>query len=284
MKGKAYSYAAGTVINAISTYKGSAFSIDLKTRAKVELGIDLRGINGKCSGAGEEVSPQLVRACINFILKKFGYEGGAYFQLTSEIPPARGLKSSSAAANASILATLSALGKKMRALEMIKIGCRIAMEEGISITGAFDDSCASLLGGIVITDNKKMRVIRREKFARRLLIFIPERKSFSTNADVLRSRAISRWVDLAYKLALKRKYEEAMTLNGFLFCASLGYDPQPIIDALKNGATSAGLSGTGPSFIAVVDWRSESSVRSAWEKFGKVISIRTNNRNAYRRT
>jgi len=35
--GYAYAYGAGTIINAISTWKGAAFGIDLQTKAEVVL-------------------------------------------------------------------------------------------------------------------------------------------------------------------------------------------------------------------------------------------------------
>jgi len=45
-KGRGKASGAGTVINAIATYKGSAFGIALLTYSEVALGDDFRGI--KC--------------------------------------------------------------------------------------------------------------------------------------------------------------------------------------------------------------------------------------------
>ncbi len=73
---------------------------------------------------------------------------------TSDIPVSRGLKSSSAAANAVIMATLDALGEQMDPLEAIRIGTKAAIAAKVSVTGAFDDACASLFGGVAITDNR----------------------------------------------------------------------------------------------------------------------------------
>jgi shikimate kinase len=46
-KGRGKASGAGTIINAIATYKGSAFGIDLWTYAEVELGEDFKGIEGE---------------------------------------------------------------------------------------------------------------------------------------------------------------------------------------------------------------------------------------------
>ena len=89
----------------------------------------------------------------------FGLEKsfGAKIKTQSNIPIARGLKSSSVAANATALATTAALGKTLDDLEIIKLGVEAAFDAKVTVTGAFDDACASYFGGIVITDNSETR-------------------------------------------------------------------------------------------------------------------------------
>lgn len=278
--GKAHAYGAATIINAIATYRGSAFSVDLKTHAEVEVAPDLRGISGEAESCGESVSAELIKRCVQIVFKKIHIHDGAYIKTTSEIPVARGLKSSSAAANAAVLAALSATGKKLEPLEATRLGVRAALDTGVTITGAFDDACASMLGGLVLTDNKKMKVVRRARFARDVLILVPEKRSPAVRKKAL-PKALAPLVDIAYGMALDGKYENAMTLNGFLYCVALGFDSKPIVLALENGASAAGLSGTGPAFAALVGGKSESAVRNAWRGFGAVIKTKTNNRSAY---
>jgi shikimate kinase len=278
-RGKAHAYGAATIINAIATYRGSAFSIDLKTHAEVEVAPDLRGINGEAESCSEKVSAKLVERCVQIVFKKFKIHEGAHIKTTSEIPVARGLKSSSAAANAAVLATLSATGKKLEPLEAARLGVRAALDTGVTITGAFDDACASMLGGLVLTDNKKMKLVRRVPFAGDVLILVPEKRSPTVRKKVL-PKMLAPLVDIAYDMALDGKYENAMNLNGFLYCVALGFDSKPIILALENGARAASLSGTGPAFAAIVDRKSENAVRDAWGEFGTVIKTKTNNRSA----
>ncbi len=267
-KGYGKASGAGTIINAIATYKGSAFGIDLWTYAEVELGDDFRGIGGEIEDKSGDT--RLVERCVELVLRKFDLPLRGYVKTKSEVPMGSGLKSSSAAANAAVVATLDALGEEAKAeigaLDAIRIGVKAALDVGVSITGAFDDACASLLGGIVITDNKKMELVKRVEKESEVLILVPRRQAFTADTDVKRSRLIAPWVNLAYELALTDKFEDAMTLNGFLYCSALSFDPEPMLKALECGVKGVSLSGTGPSFVALVNKESERRLREAWSE------------------
>ncbi|MBN2110490.1 MAG: shikimate kinase [Methanosarcinaceae archaeon] len=282
LKGSAYALGAGTVINAIATWKGAAFGIDLKTYADVELSTDTTNIRGIIEGASD-ADTTLIEKSVGYVLDHFGLQMGGTVRTRSEIPLASGLKSSSAAANAAVLATLSAIGEEMEALEAVRLGVRAAKDSGVTITGAFDDACASYCGGLVVTDNRKLELVRRTEREAEVLIFAPHRKSFSSSTNVERSRLIAPWVDLAYVLSLKDEYEKAMTLNGFLYCSALGFDTEFLMRALEVGVKGVSLSGTGPSYVALVDGRSAGPLRKAWEKCGgsgTLISTKINNKGA----
>ena len=78
-------------------------------------------------------------------------------------PCGQRLKSSSTAANAAVLATLDAMGEEMDLIEAAKIGVAAAREAGETITGALDDALASMLGGAVVTDNRNMKLLKRDR-------------------------------------------------------------------------------------------------------------------------
>lgn len=281
-EGKAYSLGAGTVINAIATWKGAAFGIDLKTFAQVELSHNEESIRGSIEGMPDG-DTLLIEKCVRYVLDHFGLEMGGIVRTSSEVPLARGLKSSSAAANATILATLDAIGEEMDPLEAVRLGVRAAKDAGVTITGAFDDACASFFGGFVVTDNREAELITREEREADVLIFAPDSKAFSSGTNVTRSRLIAPWVDIAYDLALDGEYEKAMVLNGFLYCSALGFDTEPMMRALEAGIKGVTLSGTGPSYVALVDERSSNVLRDAWEGCGisgTVICTKINNSGA----
>ena len=282
LEGNACASGAGTIINAIATWKGAAFGIDLKTFSNVELSESENGISGLIEEMPEG-NPHLIERCVEIVLDRFGLELGGIVRTRSEIPLAGGLKSSSAAANATILATLGAIDKTLPPLEIVKLGVVAAKEVGVTITGAFDDACASFFGGVVITDNRELELIVREEFHSKVLIFAPAKKAFSANTNVKRSRLIAPYIDIAYSLALEREYERAMTLNGFLYCGALGFDTEYLLRALECGVKGVSLSGTGPSYAALVSPDQVNELKSAWESCGqegRIIETTITNRDA----
>lgn len=281
-EGYACASGAGTIINAIATWKGSAFGIDLKTFAEVELSEGKPGISGSIEELPEG-DTRLIERCVELVLGQFELELGGTVRTRSEVPLAGGLKSSSAAANAVVLATLRAIDKTLPPLELVKLGVRAAKEVGVTVTGAFDDACASFFGGVVLTDNRQMELLRKEEYESKVLIFAPDKKAFSAETDVKRSRLIAPYVEMAYELALRGDYEQAMTLNGFLYCGALGFDTEYMLRALECGVRGVSLSGTGPSYAALVSAGKVKEVRSAWESCGlegRVIETNINNRDA----
>ena len=277
MKGHGTAFGAGTIINAIATYKGSAFGIALTTEAEVTLKGDL--IEGEIEGGGD--SRLIERAC-ELTLEHFDVDSGARIKTKSQVPQASGLKSSSAAANATVLATLRAISRDMEPLEATRLGVRAALDTGVTITGAFDDAAASMLGGVVVTDNKKNELLKRDNIESGVLIYAPDKKAFSSQTNVARSRAIGPWVDEAFALAMRGEYRRAMTLNGFLYTAALGYSPEPMMAALELGVDAVSLSGTGPSYVALVEGEMLDRLKAAWSAYpGKVIVTKTNNTGAY---
>ena len=277
MKGHGVAYGAGTVINAIAAWKGCAFAIDLRTEATVTL--DHGGIEGEIEGGGD--ARLIERACA-LTLDSLCIDAGARVRTTSQVPVASGLKSSSAAANATVIATARAAGRDIDPLEAVRIGVQAALDTGVSITGAFDDACASMFGGVVLTDNKEKKLLKRETLASEVVIYVPDRQAFSAGTDVRRSRLIAPWVETAFQTAMRGDYRRAMTLNGFLYCSALGYSPEPMLAALELGIEGVSLSGTGPSFVALVSGEQTDRLRKAWSSYpGRVLATSTMNEGAF---
>ena len=275
--GHGTAFGAGTVINAIAAWKGCAFSVDLKTEAEVVLGGD--GIRGVIEGGGD--TKLIERAC-EIVLKRYNVDSGATIRTKSEIPIASGLKSSSAAANATVIAALRALGKEMSPLDMVRVGVQAALDAGVSITGAFDDACASMLGGVVLTDNFERRLLKRDSMRSGVVIYAPEKKVFSSQTDVKRSRVVAPWVEIAFDFAMRGQYEKAMTLNGFLYTHALGFSAEPMLVALELGVRGVSLSGTGPSYVALASGEAADRLVKAWSAYpGRVIMTTVNDIGAY---
>jgi len=279
MRGEASAPGAATVVNAIATLKGSAFAVDLQTRATVELEEGASGVEGETD---VDVDTTLIETCVRKTAERVGVEAGGTVRTETDIPPESGLKSSSAAANATVLATLDALDAEdaLEPLEAALLGVEAAREAGVTITGALDDAAASMLGGVVLTDNSTDELLRREEFDRSVAVYVPDERAASASTDVERSELVAPVVERAFEMARDGDYADAMTTNGLAYCAALRRDPSPAVDALAH-ADGAGLSGTGPSFAAIGDRRQVSEVAKEWEGLdGRVLELKTEGRGA----
>jgi shikimate kinase len=277
-------HGAATLINAIAMGKGAAFGVDLWTKAEVKLTDEPQIIEGKIVSDPTE-NPVLIKKTVEKVFEYFGLtrKFGAKVKTWSNIPIARGLKSSSVAANAITLATVAALNKKLDDLTIVNLGVDAALDAKVTITGAFDDACTSYFGGVVITDNLKRKIIKQFRIAEDLTILfhIPAEKTYTISSDVKRMKSVATLVKTAYKEALKGKILSALTLNGLLCSSALGYNPSIALDALLAGALAAGLSGKGPTVTAVVPKEKVDSVKDAWQPYeGDILQAKVNHEKA----
>ena len=262
MEGRAAALGAGTVLNALATGTGAAFGIDVETRATVELDPAAEGVDGEIA-EDAAAGTDLIERCVALATARWGDGEGGRVRTDSDVPLAAGLKSSSAAANATVLATCDALGLAVgddpddpavdvTRLAACRLGVRAAREAGVTVTGAFDDATASMLGGVTVTDNDTDDLRHREAVDWDVLVWTPPGRAYSADADVARCEAVAPMADLVADLALDGRYGEAMTVNGLAFSAALGFDADPAVEAMPH-ATAVSLSGTGPSVVAVAD-------------------------------
>lgn len=276
MKGRAAALGAGTVLNALATGVGSAFAIDAETRATVELD-GSETVRGEVAEA-PDADTRLVERCVELVVENYG-DGdavGGRVRTESDVPMAAGLKSSSAAANAAVLATLDALGVAVAAdgtgadgpavtrTEACRLGVRAARETGVTVTGAFDDASASMLGGVTVTNNRENELLSRETVEWDAVVWTPAERAYSADADVENCERVAPMAELVAELALDGRYGEAMTVNGLAFSAALGFPTDPVVEAMPHTA-GVSLSGTGPSVVAVGDAEALDPVAANWE-------------------
>jgi len=280
MKTTAVSHGAVTIVNAIATGKGAAFGIGLETKATAEL-----NSSGKISATIKnfpDENIELIEICAKKVFEFFGVDYGAEIETESNIPIARGLKSSSAAANAVVLAVAGAIDKEIPDdLALINLGIDAAVEARVTITGAFDDATASYLGGYVVTDNAERRILKSgEMEPLKVLLFVPDEKTYTKDIDVERTRILSKGIEIAWKKALDGKLHSALTLNGLIYSATLGESIDIALSAINAGALGAGLCGTGPAVSALVK-ENPDKIKEAWNEFkGEIIEAEVNNEKA----
>ena len=283
-KATALSHGAATIVNAIALGKGAAFGVNLSTKAEVTLTDEPAVIKGEITSDLTE-STMLIEKTVTRVFQHFNVEKrfGAKVRTWSDIPIARGLKSSSAAANAVALATVAALGETLDDLAVVKLGVEAAFDAKVTVTGAFDDACASYFGGAVVTDNLKRKLIKRFTLPAGLtvLFHVPSRKAYTGDADVDRLNLVKPLVKIAYKEAQKGKFWDALSLNGLIYSVALGYDASVALDALAAGAVAAGLCGKGPAVTAVVADEKVDAVKQALQRHeGTILQVHVNHEKA----
>jgi shikimate kinase len=285
MKSNAVSHGAVTIVNAIAIGKGSAVGIDLETKASVGLNNSGRITVRVKNAPGEDTN--LVELCAEHAFNHFGVDYGAVIETESNIPIARGLKSSSAAANAVVLATVDAILRenpgfeKPSDIDMVNLGVDAAINAKVTITGAFDDASASYFGGFVVTDNEKRKILKAgEMKPLKVLLFVPGERTYTAGVDVDRTKILGNEVLIAWNEALRGNLYSALNLNGILYSATLNQNPEIALSALKAGAIAAGLCGTGPA-VAALTAEDPRGIREAWQRFGgDIIEARVNNEKA----
>jgi shikimate kinase len=283
-KAEAIAHGAATIVNAIALGKGAAFGVDLWTKAEVRLTEEPNVIKGEITSDPAE-STTLIERTVSRVFQHFSVEKrfGAKVKTSSNIPIARGLKSSSAAANAVVLSAVAALGKTLDDMAVVKLGVDAAFDAKVTVTGAFDDACASYFGGAVVTDNLKRKLLKRVTLPEELtvLFHVPSRKAYTGDSDVNRLRTVKSLVKIAYDETVQGNFWAALSLNGIIYSSALGYDTSVALDALAAGALAAGLCGKGPAVTTVVSSDKIDLVKTALQRHeGEILQAHLNHKKA----
>ncbi|MGB1585874.1 MAG: shikimate kinase [Thermoplasmatota archaeon] len=235
-----------TVLNATATGRGCSLAV----RGGVDAQWAWQDEGVIVQGAPDS---RLAIACHAVAQEILGREDGASIQTQSQMPPSRGLKTSSSAA----AAMLRAAGVPESNLELACV--EASLRAGVTLTGAFDDQVAVLRGGCHLTDNARKRVLA-QIFTQpwHVAIWVPERAIDKAQLMDLDATAIEPEILAAEDRLLADDVPAALTLNGAAFhrlyqAAGLPVDDAPTRVALEHGALGAGLSGTGPAVAALFD-------------------------------
>ena len=282
--GHAMTRGAFTIINGIANGMGGACGVDLRFIARVELNGNAGEVETTFLGPGANpyMDDRLVLACVRRLASDVqGIDPdavGARVETVSEIPASRGLKSSSAAANAVLLAGLAALGQHMEPLDIVQMGVDCAIDAGVTLTGAFDDAVATMFGGAVLTDNERRTILSWVEFPSDLEVtfIVPDRKIQKDTLKRSDFAPIHDQVKEAFELAQGGDIAGAITLNGRAYAPIVGVDNTPADAALAAGAWAAGMTGTGPAIAVVHTAEVTEAVLAALAPFqGTIVRART---------
>jgi len=255
MSGAARTFGAITIANALPTGIGCAAGIALPVDALVTLTRD---------GARRSPTLEIPRDCHTAVVEESLKVGLARFfpgtgtvarlSLRSEVPVARGLKSSSAVSTAILLAVARAAGHSPTPLEVGLRSAEVGRRAGVSATGALDDAMAGLEPGFIMTDNVRGEIVRRAKVDPEwgVVLYVP-RESHPPSPNLLSAFSGERIAgERCVRAALDGDWARAMRLNSEIVERTMGYSYGALRDRLEShGAIASGVSGLGPTLAAV---------------------------------
>jgi len=178
----------------------------------------------------------------------------ASVSLQSDIPAARGLKSSSAVSTAFILAVARAAGNEPSSLEVGRQAAEVGRRVGISATGALDDALAGLEPGFVVTDNRKDSVLRRAEIdpSWGVVLYIPPEPHPASPGLVSAFSGERGEGEKSARAALDGDWATAMRINTELVERTLRYSYRSLRERLEQrGAIASGVSGLGPTLAVI---------------------------------
>lgn len=266
-------HGATTFVSGIGGEPGVVMGVALETTARLRRGGE--GISVQ-SPWEEAVDSSLVNVCLDYARHIGVVDGKVGVEVRSQIPPSRGMKSSSSVSLAVLGATFKLAGRSLSDSALLRLSAELSVRAGVSVTGAYDDAAACHLGGLVYASNSGMRLIKRlpVKDGYSVLFCIPSRRITKSSLPVGTISDHRTEMRANYRIAAGGRLRDASISNTTLLCRMLNIDAAPLADALAAGAEISGLTGTGPAFFAVCTPSSEGAVAAAFSSHGRVLATK----------
>lgn len=255
MNGRARTFGAITITNALATGIGCAAGISLPVDAEVAVEPDESSAAPTLEVSPESQSPvveESARVGLSHYRPAIG--GRVRVSVHSAIPPSKGLKSSSAVSTAVVLALARAAGLEPSPLEVGRCSAEVGRRVGVSVTGALDDALAGLEPGFIVTDNRRDEVLRRTEIDPDwgVVLYIPRKphpRSPTLAPAFAKERAFG---ERAARAAMDGDWVNAMRINTELVERAMGYSYRSLRDHLRDhGAIASGVSGFGPALAVI---------------------------------
>jgi shikimate kinase len=276
-KATAESCSAITVVSAFASGKGVTVGIDLPCKVSATLRKRGKGDTGIKVSSGVPDPHNLINACVEKSVEFFGIlvpkEQTLFLKVDSSIPAAVGLKSSSAV-SVSVTRALFTLfnhsdSSPATIQKILRLSCEASIQSGASLTGAYDDAAAGLLGGLVFSDNLKFKLLRHEALDDSLgsivKILLPRRKKLTSSLDLSTYHSFRDRSSEALEFAEKGVLVQAMFLNSIIHSVIHHYSLQPIVSSIVEGASASGITGKGPAVAAICpNNKTASKIENRW--------------------
>ena len=259
-------HGAVSVVNAIATGRGATLGTSLPTTATVSA-TPGRGISVQ-SG---HVTRLLTLTVQNVIPPAELAKNHISISISTHVPSGYGLKTSSSTSTAVAMACAALFNPDMDKQDILKAGVDASIKSGVSITGAYDDVCGCFYGGLNITNNATMELVKRHQIPSSLLaiIFIP---TIRRRRNVRKLKNMAGILDHAWHMAGDGHYWDAMLINGLAVSYVTESDPYLLDSLMREGALAASMSGNGPAVAAIARSGTEQNLKKIfWNMDGRII-------------
>jgi len=278
---EATTHSAISVVNAIPAGKGVTIGIYIPCRVKATISpkVDSREIVVESNAEDpHHLVETTAKYALSHLRARITETSQLRIQVKSEIPTAVGLKSSSAVSVAAAKAVFGLYGREEDYRAILKTSCTASKDSKASVTGAYDDAAASLLGGLVFTNNTRFKILKHKRVPRglgtKVAILVPDKKKLTSSLDAF---SYSKYKDEslnAFRYSMEDEFSSAMMLNSIIQCAALGYSMNQVSAALNAGASAAGITGKGPAVAAICkDSKTLQRIRKGWLAVSGVCRI-----------
>lgn len=264
-------FAPATVANMICGFDILGFAVDepgdeVKMYRSAEPGVRIRSIEGDGGRLPLDPDRNTVSACVKMVLRDLGILGdiGVEIELIKHMPIGSGLGSSSASTVAGLYAINSLLGNPLTKDELMPYcveGERLACGHGHA-----DNVTPALMGGItLVRGGADLDIVKipvpRDLYAGIVFpqVDVPTRDARQLIKEkVLLKDAVTQWGNIAglvaglfqedYELISRSMHDVIIEPSRAILIPEF-YNMKDI--ALSNGALSFGISGSGPSVVAM---------------------------------
>lgn len=272
-KGVSVVNSAVSLLNAVPLGVGSSLAINIHCR------VESRPTNKSLRVYFKHVDPgdyKLVNSAYDIVKRATGYDGGFEITIESKLPPRRGLKTSSSVSNALVASMLEAIGLDPDWRTILGLSVEASRKAGVTVTGAFDDASASLLGGLVVTDNNDNTMLYRTHIpltrGLAVLLLTPDQEIPKNSVRKERFEPLRSVAQKVLELIRSGYYWEALTLNGLMVAAALNIKQEVITSIMgMEGVLGVGVNGMGPSISVVA----ETSVAKEVAELAATMGFRT---------
>jgi shikimate kinase len=135
---------------------------------------------------------------------------------------------------------------------------------------------------VVVTDNIKREILTQYSISENfdVIIHVPVEKIKKIDIDTTKLKGISEALEKAHDMALNKNYQDALRINGLTYGTAMGLDNKITTKALAAGAITAGITGTGPATVILVEPKNKDKIISAIGTKDQIICTAINRKKA----